>query len=131
MKAFLTSVEPKLFRPTATAFCVAHGRRCLQCEPITGATGLKVEVAGTICKDVSFMHKERPGLYGRSAGPLPVWIFERRSSREDLVLTERTPAFPVAVYEELLSDLYVIRTLVAGPEDLGWHVHRRRRYCIM
>eukprot|EP00969_Alexandrium_andersonii_P097624 4310941-Alexandrium_andersonii.AAC.2 len=64
------------------------------------------------------MHKDRPGLYGRSAGPLLVWIFERRSRREDLVFTECTPAFPAAVYEELLSDLYVIRTLVAGPEDL-------------
>lgn len=35
------------------------------------------------------------------------------------------------VLRDLLGDIYYVQSVVAGPEDMGWWVNRRRRFCIL
>ena len=58
-------------------------------------------------------------------------MFERRSRREHLVITECTEDFPVELLIELLGHVYKIESFILGPEMLGWWVTRRRRFCVL
>lgn len=136
MRDFLLSLESEnaLFPARRKAHCVKHGRRCLLRDPDCPSQrpgALTIEIAGTICKDVSQMHRGRVVVVGPSGRILLIWLMERRHRREQIILAECTPQFPEAILREMLGMLYQVHSHVCGPEDLGWWVRRRWRFTLM
>jgi hypothetical protein len=127
----LQNCEKKLFRPGSTCWCILHEAECKLFEHSADCGRLTIEIAGHTCKDVSRMNSKRPGLSGPSGRVLLVWMFERRRRREDLVITECTQDFPPEIFEQFLGMYYEITSFLLGPEQLGWWVNRKRRFCIL
>lgn len=125
----LIQMEPDLFKNHPKAFCAKHSRSC--CFSETASAKLRVHIAGLTCKDFSRRKRGRKFQFGTSGRPMLIWAFERRHSKEDIILVENTQDFDMALLERVLGELYEMFTFVAGPEDLGWWSSRHRRFIVM
>ena len=137
MKLLLKKYEKSLYRAGRKGPCEVHQTDCKYHadDHRLPASVLKIHIAGTTCKDVSLMNASTRSSGCRDSGPamhvLLVWMMERRHRREHIIVVECTPLFSVENLEEFLGEFYTITTIVIGPEDFGWWVNRKRRFCVL
>ncbi len=116
----LLDCDGRLFGQGRTAPCVLLGCDCpVYDADVSGFRGLSIGVAGHACKYVPRMHQSKVGMRELAARPLLIWIFERRRSREHLILTECTQYFHVPLLERILGHAFTLDLFTMGPEDFG------------
>ena len=103
-----------------SAFCVVCGKRCT-------ATRCDVHVAGTPCVAWSRLGK-REFASGVTLLPFMIWVGMRRALQETCVLHENVQDFDTGLFEELLGDLYVVKTCILNAAHFGQHTERVRRF---
>ena len=123
-----------LFAEQAT--CMQHGTcGVLQAmwadaeTPSTSARKLKLVVAGTTCTAWSSRGLSRKEA-DETMRPFMIWLFLLRQLQPDLVVHECTSRFRAEIFQKYLGS-FDWRTVQICPRDLGWPVHRSRRYTVL
>ena len=128
MAEILNHCSPHLFCDGAQGKCDVHNGNCPLYPPQHGK--LSIHWAGTICIDLSVMGSQS-GPCGPYSKLFLLWVHERRKRQETLLIHECTPAFPESLLLRFLGDIYAARSIIFGPEDLGWWVQRPRKFTFL
>ena len=107
------------------AFCVKNNRKCL-------ARRANIHCAGTPCVDWSNMAGAmREGSTGKACLAFLVWAGQRVKLQEEVIIHENVEEFPAASMFSMLLPMYIVFTLILGPDTLGWPVRRPRRISVL
>ena len=109
-------------------WCFKH--RC-ECPVFPSCAGrLTVACAGTTCTSFSSMGKQY-GWFAKSSIIFLAWAYEQLRARPTVIVHECVPSFDIAHLVTVFGALYLIRSLVICPSDLGVPVRRKRRWTIL
>ncbi len=135
MGAYLRKHRSEIFaRDTCSATCLKHpGKACYvsfqdpegiraQERPLTCA------IKGFPCTPFSAIGNQE-GLAHPAMEVVHACIQDMAASGFDLLGVENSDRFPPALFEGELPSKYVAKSLVFGPDDLGFPIRRRRYMC--
>ena len=132
-EAFTTRLRTLLaavrFRRNARLWCYKCRSRCRLYGPRlrTPEDTLHVVVAGTTCTPWSAMGRRGHWAADETVAFL-VWLYEIRALQPDVVIHECTQFFDWTIFTTILAGLYVVRSLVWSPVDVGFPANRPRRW---
>ena len=96
---------------------------------IVDAVIVAMVIAGSACTDFSSF-----GNRQMSAGPTVIYLLILLRMildwKPDILLHENVISFPQRLLEEVLDSLYSIESHILHPQQGGFPIDRRRRYCI-
>lgn len=96
---------------------------------IASAVVLAMVIAGSACTDFSAF-----GNRQTSAGPTVIYLLILLRMilewKPDILIHENVVSFPQGLLEEVLDSLYSIESHILHPQQGGFPIDRRRRYCI-
>ena len=125
--------QGRLFSRASKRFCLRHQKQCPLWDMDTSADSTRrlASFAGMTCKDASFMHRGRLGVFGPSGRPLMVYLRELRFRRPACAFTECTVGQDVGFLKQMLADMFDVHNIVISPKQLGWWCDRVRSFCII
>ena len=90
--------------------------------------GLHIEISGSTCVAWSTMSKGAMGWLHESSIPFLIWACMMRDIQPNLIVHECVAKFDWEVLVIILGETFVVKSLVFGPDDVGFPNTRRRRY---
>ena len=90
--------------------------------------GLHIEISGSTCVAWSTMSKGAMGWLHESSIPFLIWACMMRDIQPNLIVHECVAKFDWEVLAIILGKTFVVKSLVFGPDDVGFPNTRRRRY---
>lgn len=116
--------------PAAQGHCYVCMKRCdLHPSATDRANRRYINLSGNTCIPWSTMGQKMGWLHEATISMLS-WLWSLVSAKVDIIVNECTPRFDITAVAELVSDSYIMKTCVFGPDSLGIPVRRTRRYSI-